>query len=175
MNIDQRWRLWNQCWHQVFRHAPHRNIPSAAHCVMKLQLPAQQSTGVNGIGAHIPELHSSSAKNHRWYPKNIPKCLIMSTRIIGQSFQEHFGGANGCSFGNQMPSLGGSHSKYSWCLEALIVFVASHPNHPNPARDYAIFGLSFRYRSGYRLGHLVGSKKSAKQWFWETNPSFDKS
>ena len=35
-------------------------------------------------------------------------------------------------------------------------------------RDYVIFWLSFRYRSGYRLGHLVWSRKSAKQWFWET-------
>ena len=30
------------------------------------------------------------------------------------------------------------------------------------------FGYRFRCRSGYRLGHLVGSRKSAKQWFWET-------
>ena len=37
-----------------------------------------------------------------------------------------------------------------------------------PIGIMCFFWLSFRYRSGYRLGHLVGSRKSAKQWFWET-------
>ena len=36
-------------------------------------------------------------------------------------------------------------------------------------RDYVIFWLSFCYHSGYRLGQLVGSKKPAKKWFWETS------